>query len=102
MATFHESFGYVELGTSGEETCGLTKGYAQLGPAQEVEKVDGCKGVESVIALGKGTSGAPVYKRGIAYGLVVGAKGTCDFYYEPINKAESALHVEVLGKYAGP
>jgi YD repeat-containing protein len=45
--------------------------------------------------LHKGDSGAPVYKNNVAYGILTGNVG-CIGDYQPINLAESALHVHVV------
>ncbi len=48
--------------------------------------------------LGDGTSGAPVYKDGLARGINIGGDGACLDSYEGINTIESVLHVHVLRK----
>lgn len=80
--------------------CGLDEGfvsphYEHFETPRHLEKLNACYGAHKN-SLGKGNSGAPVYKNHLAYGIMSGIGGSCEVYYEGIDQAQKALHVNVL------
>jgi hypothetical protein len=97
-----------KLVTPGND-CGVEKGFSDRGDdgtvAHNLEIANVC------ITFGKtslhitaGASGGPVFKKSCAYGTLVGFDKSltkCDFSFEGINTATSALNVHVMLN-AGP
>ncbi len=81
------------------ERCGVTEGfrnpiYDEEGPHEQqvhnLEQFKACGG-------GGGDSGSPVYKNGLAYGIISGEESQeCRDFYEGINTAESIFGVHIL------
>jgi hypothetical protein len=91
--------GETEESVGPRAQCGLDKGfvsphYQDSEKVQHLEEFDPCYHGHTSI-LGRGNSGAPVYKANFAYGILSGGSG-CKEYYEGIDQAEKALHVKVM------
>jgi YD repeat-containing protein len=81
-------------------TCGKEKGLHDEPEGSGVtvhnlERVDVCGLTGHTTQIREGASGAPVYKDGVAYGILSGAN-SCAFSYEGINRIENDLHVQIL------
>lgn len=90
-----------------EEECGVTEGYEREStyPHGEVihnlEVMNACATGLPKKILGQGTSGAPVYKNHLAYGIHVASSDDCRDLYEGINTVENVLHVKFSRGHPG-
>jgi hypothetical protein len=87
--------GVGEVGGPHEvSACGKEKGLRDEGRAHNLELVDVCGLTHHTTQLSHGASGSPVYKLGVAYGVLIGLD-ECRFSYEGINRIQEALHAYV-------
>jgi YD repeat-containing protein len=82
-----------------EAQCGMEEGFTSQGllgnHVDNLEKLNVCIGKEGKTYLKSGASGGPVYKYGLAFGILTNIRG-CEALYEGIATAQRVLHVEVL------